>query len=167
MQNPTKQSVIDKFDDIVKKINEQKRIIVKMSKHTDNEEDQTKLLSLKEFLAFLIDDIKDLKKDTKKVSRKPRKISSEPSGIFKPVKISDELAKFTGWEIDSLHSRVEVYSFVYNYVKENGLNQTTDKKDIIEPDIKLKKLLGYDEDKDGPLKFFSIQEFLKRENHFE
>lgn len=117
-------------------------------------------------LDALVDSVKDIKRMTKKISKRPRRPRQYTYGIFKKVKLSDELIKFTGWDYDKKYSRVEVYKFIYNYVRDNELNQTLEKKNVIEPDFKLAHLLSYDEDEDGLLKFYHIQKYLKREKHF-
>jgi chromatin remodeling complex protein RSC6 len=161
---PTLYSVIDKFNDLIEKIQQEQKEIKKSIRQGDTEKDSGDQYIT--FLSLVIDDVREIKKDSRKISKKPRKTPWVPSGIFSKVTISKELAKFTGWEIDSQHSRVEVYRFLYAYVKDNKLNEINERKDIIEPDFKLRRLLGYDEERDGPLKFFNIQKYLKRQGHF-
>lgn len=92
--------------------------------------------------------------------------NSGNSGFQKPVKISKELANFAGWPEDSRRSRVEVTKYICDYIKANNLQNPDDKRQI-NPDNRLKKLLGYDPKKSkGPLRYYSIQSCLKAQNHF-
>lgn len=86
------------------------------------------------------------------------------SGFLKPVAISKEMAKFTGWDASQLRSRVDVTKFLCNYIKENDLQNPKDRRQIL-ADSKLSKLLKYDTKKETePLTYFRIQSCLK--DHF-
>lgn len=86
------------------------------------------------------------------------------SGLLKPVPISDEMAKFAGWERGSLKSRTEVTKFICNYIKTNGLNNDSDRRQI-KVDDKLGSLLKYDPvTSTEPLTYYRIQTYLK--HHF-
>jgi len=86
------------------------------------------------------------------------------SGFLKPVKISKEMAKFTGWDAGLPRSRVEVTKFLCNYIKEHELQNPADRRQILADD-KLTKLLKYDVKKEKePLTYFRVQTCLK--NHF-
>jgi chromatin remodeling complex protein RSC6 len=88
------------------------------------------------------------------------------SGLQKPVKLSSELAKFTGWPEDELHSRVDVTKYICDYIATNKLQNPEDKRQIL-PDAKLQKLLGFNPEKaDKPLYYYGIQTYLKNQNHF-
>jgi chromatin remodeling complex protein RSC6 len=90
--------------------------------------------------------------------------ASNGSGFMKPVKISKEMAKFTGWDGRELKSRVDVTKYLCNYIKNNDLQNEADRRQI-KPDKKLAKLLNYDEKKDGcPLTYFYLQK--KMQPHF-
>jgi chromatin remodeling complex protein RSC6 len=143
-----------------------KRCIKKLDNSSDNEDVVEKLTSLYENLLFLVDDIKDVKKDVKKVAKKPRKNNDKMYGIFKPVTCSNEVIKFTGWDPEIKYARLDVYKFLYDYVKSNNLTSVVDKKTVIVPDNALSELLGYDENTDGSMNFFHIPKFLKRQGHF-
>ena len=87
--------------------------------------------------------------------------NSANSGFLKPVKISSDMAKFTGWDPSELKSRVDVTKFLCNYIRENNLQNPNDKRQII-PDVKLSKLIKYDSKKEAePLRYYSLQKFLK------
>lgn len=100
----------------------------------------------------------------KKPSQKMRTTAN--SGFLKPVRISKELAKFTGWNEEELRSRVDVTKYICNYIKEHNLQNPTDRRQIkIDEDNKLKKLLNYDAKKEKtPLTYYSLQSHLK--SHF-
>lgn len=88
----------------------------------------------------------------------PRK----PSALQKPVKISDELCTFLGFEVGTEHSRQEVTAAINNYVKENQIQDPSNRRFIklegSPASTALKKLLR---DPDQPLTFFNIQRYLK------
>lgn len=88
------------------------------------------------------------------------------SGFQKPTRISKDLAKFTGWNENDLHSRVEVTKFICDYIKTNNLQNPQDRRQIV-PDAKLQKLLGYNPKKETePLRYYSIQFHLNKMKHF-
>jgi chromatin remodeling complex protein RSC6 len=90
--------------------------------------------------------------------------SNVSSGFLKPVNISKEIAKFTGWGAHEKKSRVDVTKFLCNYIRENNLQNEKDKRQI-KPDNKLAKLLNYDEKTaEQPLTYFHLQALLK--HHF-
>lgn len=73
---------------------------------------------------------------------------NQNSGLLKPVEVSAEIAKFAGWEEKELHSRVDVTKVICEYIRKHDLQKPTNKKNIL-PDDVLKKLLRWDEDKEG------------------
>ena len=84
--------------------------------------------------------------------------------FLKPVKISKELAKFTGWDPAVEKSRVDVTKYICNYIKDNNLQNPTDRRQIqVEKDPKFKKLLEFDSGS-GVLTYYSLQTYLKK--HF-
>ena len=117
------------------------------------------LKSLNKQVVTLRKSITKLSKQKKKVVRK----SNNASGFLKPVTISKEIAEFTGWSVKDKHSRVEVTKYICNYIKENDLQDPSDRRKII-PDEKLQNLLRYNPKKDEPLRYYSIQTYLKK--HF-
>lgn len=76
---------------------------------------------------------------------------NQNSGLLKPVIISEEMAKFAGWEKDELHSRVDVTKVICAYIKgdekagRKNLQKPSNKKTIL-PDQVLKDLLRWDAD---------------------
>lgn len=88
------------------------------------------------------------------------------SGFQKPTRISKDLTKFTGWNENDLHSRVEVTKYICDYIKTNNLQNPQDRRQIV-PDAKLQKLLGYNPKKETePLRYYSIQFHLNKMKHF-
>jgi chromatin remodeling complex protein RSC6 len=116
---------------------------------------------------------KNLHRDASKVLKikKTNRVSSETSGFKKPVKISDELCKFFGWDNTKLYSRTDVTREICKYITDNNLQDTVNKR-IINPNAALVKLLDYKE-KDMPvdaktgkpaLYYYCLQKLLTR--HF-
>lgn len=110
-----------------------------------------------------------LKKDSHKVSnmkrRNPNRAKNNSSGFMKPVKISKDMTKFTGWDASELKSRVDVTRYICNYVKEHDLQNPADRRQIV-PDKKLRNLLKLDKAalKEEPLTYYSLQK--KIQPHF-
>ena len=93
-----------------------------------------------------------------------KKTANMNSGFLKPVQISKEMAKFTGWDVDQLRSRVDVTKFLCQYIREHNLQNPEDKRQIV-ADTKLQKLLKFDPKVEKePLTYYRIQSHLK--NHF-
>jgi chromatin remodeling complex protein RSC6 len=123
------------------------------------------------FLRSINKAIKTLHSDTKRVMKLKKKNNRKKtvvSGFLKPIKITPDLAKFTGWDINETYSRVNVTKFICDYIKTHHLYNEKDKRLILCDDA-LKTLLDYDpdnlpEDKDGnpaPLNYFRLQKYLK------
>jgi len=119
------------------------------------------------FLRSLNKNIKLLRNRTTRVMKQKKKsgrTNNKNSGFLKPVPISKEMAKFTGWDQEQLRSRVEVTKYICDYISEHDLQNPEDRRQI-KPDIKLQKLLGYNPKKiTEPLRYYSLQTHLKR--HF-
>jgi chromatin remodeling complex protein RSC6 len=107
---------------------------------------------------------KELEKLRNKRSRNKteRAANSQPSGITKPVAISDELAKFLGVAPGTLVPRNEVTKGVSEYVKANGLSDPTNKQKFVLDDRTeakaLKVLLGNPTE---DVTYFNLQRYLK------
>lgn len=84
------------------------------------------------------------------------------SGFNAPVFISEELAKFTGWNINEPHTRAKTTKFLCNYIKKRNLQNPDNGREIlVQKDPKLHKLLGYDpETDDKPLTYARIQKYI-------
>lgn len=154
---PTKEGIATSFDELIQMV-------------------ETEIVSLRDssnktkgvkFLRTLNKRIKSLKAQVARIKQRTstKVVSSSSngtnSGFLKPVKISSDMAKFTGWDPSELKSRVEVTKYLCNYIRENNLQNPNDKRQII-PDAKLSKLIKYDAKKEAePLRYYSLQKFLK------
>ena len=111
--------------------------------------------------------MKVLKGDVSRISKqrvRGTRQNNTTSGFMKPVKISSDMASFTGWDAGQLRSRVEVTKYICDYIKKNELQNPEDRRQIV-PDTKLSKLLGYDTKKeDKPLTYYYLQQ--KIQPHF-
>jgi chromatin remodeling complex protein RSC6 len=115
--------------------------------------------------------LKDLEKGLKKVRIQVQKIgktkasgtssSNTQSGFQKPVRISDEVARFTGWDAAEPRARVEVTNFVCDYIKRNNLQSSSDRR-VINADSNLSQLLDYQSERDGNLTYATIQKLLAK-----
>ncbi|KAK1413379.1 hypothetical protein QVD17_35151 [Tagetes erecta] len=80
---------------------------------------------------------KKKKTTVKKSTEKPKKLSADkPLGIMKPVPVSPALAQFLGV---SESPRTDVVKKIWEHIKSNGLQNPTNKKEII-CDEKLKTI---------------------------
>ena len=106
--------------------------------------------------------VKELRSKAARVMKK-RRVSEKKntnSGFLKPVKISKEMAQFTGWNQKDLKSRVDVTKYICNYIKDNDLQNPSDRRQIL-ADSKLSKLLKYDSKTSDPLTYYKIQTYMK------
>jgi upstream activation factor subunit UAF30 len=151
---PTKDSVVESFDDLVSFVEEEINRL---------RESQTKAKGVK-FLRTLNKRVKSLRSQTSRVMKqrtKTNRKNNHNSGFLKPVQISKELARFTGWDHEDLKSRVDVTKYICDYIRENDLQNPTDRRQIL-ADSKLSKLLNYDSKKDEkPLTYYRIQTYIK------
>lgn len=145
-------SVLRDFDSLVESIDSE----------IENMRENKSVVNTK-FLRSLNKNIKLLRTEcTRMMKKKIERKNNSTSGFLKPVAISTEMAKFTGWDAKDLRSRVEVTKYVCDYIKEHDLQNPEDRREIM-PDAKLQKLLGL-EPKDGAIKYYSLQTHLKK--HF-
>jgi chromatin remodeling complex protein RSC6 len=155
---PTSESVEKEFDDLISGLDEE---IKKLREST------SKSKGVK-FLRTLNKRLKVLKNHSLRVSKKKvtTRRNNTNSGFLKPVHISKELSKFTGWDQNELRSRVDVTKYICNYIKEKNLQDPNDKRNIcVDNDANLKKLLKFDTGKDKkPLTYYRLQTYLK--GHF-
>ena len=166
----------------------ERRVPTKETLHTDFEALLTKISGEVErlraakpkakgvkFLKTINKDIKQLHSDVNRVNKFKKngeRKASTSSGFLKPVNISGELAKFTGWDATKAYSRTAVTKFICNYIKTKKLYEEADKRNIL-CDAALKSLLKYDpanppkdeEGKPQPLTYFRLQQYLK--GHFK
>lgn len=153
-QPPTVESVQAEFSELVTTLEQQ---IAQLRDSSD------KTGSLK-FLRGILRRAKSLQSNSTRVMRRKQTVkrtNNGSSGFLKPVKISADIAKFTGLNASDLHSRVDVTKYLCNYIKDKNLQNPEDKRQII-PDPALSKLLGYDSKKaTEPLTYFRVQSLLK------
>lgn len=153
-QVPTRESVEKEFDDLLAIIDQE---IEKLRGSA------AKSKGVK-FLRTVSKKARVLKGHALRVSkqRATTRRNNTNSGFLKPVQISKELAKFTGWNPNELKSRVDVTKSICDYIKKNNLQKPEDKRRIlVSRDQNLKKLLKYDQDE---LTYFDLQKCLK--SHF-
>jgi chromatin remodeling complex protein RSC6 len=115
---PTSESVEKEFDELINGLDEE---IKKLREST------AKSKGVK-FLRTLNKRLKVLKNHALRVSKKKvtTRRNNTNSGFLKPVQISKELAKFTGWDQNELRSRVDVTKYICNYIKEKNLQDPAD-----------------------------------------
>jgi upstream activation factor subunit UAF30 len=156
-QTPTRDSVEKEFDELVASIDEE------IGRLRDA---PSKSKGVK-FLRSVNKRVKALKNHALRISKQKTTVrrNNTNSGFLKPVQISKDLAKFTGWEHNQPRSRVDVTKFICNYIKEKNLQDPEDKRNIrVDSDPALKKLLKYDNTEGKPLTYYSLQTYLK--SHF-
>ena len=156
-RSPTRESVLEDFETLIMSVEAEIQLL---------REGPAKTKGVK-FLRSLNKNIKLLRNRTARVMKQKQKTgrtNNKNSGFLKPVSISKEMAKFTGWDPKELRSRVEVTKYICQYIAENDLQNPEDRRQI-KPDSKLQKLLGYNPKKSKePLRYYSLQTHLKR--HF-
>uniref|UniRef100_A0A6C0CYB0 DM2 domain-containing protein n=1 Tax=viral metagenome TaxID=1070528 RepID=A0A6C0CYB0_9ZZZZ len=151
---PTKESVMASFDELVNLIDAE---ITRLRDSAGKSKGVKFLRSLNKRVKLLRNQSSRVMKHRVKSTRK----NNTNSGFLKPVKISKEMAKFTGWEANELRSRVDVTKMICDYIKKNNLQNPSDRRQIM-ADTKLSKLLNYDSKKDTePLTYYRIQSFMK------
>lgn len=153
-----KKNIVDEFDLIINMLN---------SEIQSSRENSSKTTNVK-FLRLVNKHIKSLQTQCVRVMKQKNTNvrQNNNSGFQKPVKISTELSKFTGWSENELRSRVDVTKYICDYIATNNLQNPEDKRQIL-PDSKLQKLLGFNPEKtDKPLYYYGIQTYLKNQNHF-
>lgn len=114
-----------------------------------------------------------IESDAKKVLKmktSTRRVSST-SGFMKPIMISEEMAKFTGLDKNGAYPRPTITKFVCEYIKNNNLQNPSDKREF-RVDSPLQKLLKYNpasppKDEQGnaiPMTYFRLQKYMQ--HHF-
>jgi upstream activation factor subunit UAF30 len=152
---PSRESVTEDFDELVAVIDQEINRL---------RESQGKTKGVK-FLRSLNKRVKTLRGHTTRVMKqkhKTKRKNNTNSGFLKPVQISGEMAKFTGWNPDEPRSRVDVTKYICDYIKEHDLQNPSDRRQIL-ADKKLTKLLGCDKAEE-PLTYYRIQTYMKK--HF-
>lgn len=148
----TKESVNQEFLDIIHALNTE----ITQTRDTDKKSAK--------FLRTLVKQLKVLCSHTLKICKHRKKRINGNSGFSKPVRISAELAKFTGWSPTELKARTDVTRFMCEYIKKHSLANPSDRRIIlVQNDEKLRKLLKYSE-ADGPVNYGNLQRYLAK--HF-
>jgi upstream activation factor subunit UAF30 len=156
-----RESVFASFDALQKQVEDEIDAVRSAS-------DKTRVSGVK-FLRSLNKSLKQLKKDTaramKQKRKNPNRAKNTSSGFMKPVPISGEMSKFTGWNSAELKSRVDVTKYICGYIRDNNLQNPDDRRQIV-PDKKLQALLKLDKKslKEEPLTYYSLQK--KIQPHF-
>ena len=108
-------------------------------------------------------ELKTAKKN--QINNSKPKAKKAPSGFAKPSKVTKELCEFMNKPEGSEIARTEVTRTLVQYIKSNNLQeQTVESKNKINPDDKLKNLLGLDTVETNELTFFNIQKYMNK--HF-
>ena len=125
-----------------------------------------KICDFKKELTQLQNEVRKMKKKTtSKVSKLEKQLKGKrkkrqvKSGFAAPTNVTPELCEFMGRPQGSKIARTEVNQYITKYVKDNSLQDNTDKSKIL-PDAKMKLLLKLGEAEE--LDFFTIQ---KKINH--
>ena len=130
----------------------------------------TMVIDLQQQLRALNTQIKQLqksyKKEVKELKRKCKKPKKgaegskkrAPSGFAKPTYLSTKLCKFLDVPSDTMLARTEVTRKVNAYIKEHGLQNPKNKKEIL-ADKSLKNILILE--KGVPLTYFNLQKAIK------
>jgi chromatin remodeling complex protein RSC6 len=87
--------------------------------------------------------INQIKKYAKHKNRVKK--SNSNSGLQKPMVITPAMAEFAKWPPEDLHSRVDVTKILCEYIKNNDLQNPSNRRQIIMDPV-LKKLLQYNDD---------------------
>lgn len=154
---PTKETIIADFDELVSIVQGE---IDRLRESSGKQKGVKFLRSLNKHIKVLRGHSVRVMKQKTKTNRK----NNTNSGFLKPVQLSKEMAKFTGWDQSELRSRVDVTKYICNYIRENNLQNPDDRRQII-ADKKLANLLQYDSKSDDkPLTYYRIQTYMK--NHF-
>ena len=148
----TKVESVDHLKNVLSTLNEQANVI------------KTLIGTIKNVIKDSDKQSKELEKLRNKRSRVKTERSADalPSGITKPVAITDELAKFLGVAPGTLVPRNEVTKGVSAYVKKNEISDPTNKQRFVlddRPAAKaLKVLLGNPTE---DVTYFNLQKYLK------
>jgi len=107
---------------------------------------------------------KTAKRFIEKEKKEKNKSIQEPSkkkGFTQPAKISPVLAKFMNVPTETMISRPDVTKFLMQYIKEKGLENPDNRRQIW-PDNALWELLGEEARKESCLTHFNLQKFMSR-----
>jgi chromatin remodeling complex protein RSC6 len=157
------ESVASSFDALQKLVEEHINTLRKTATEATAKTGNTGI----KFLRTVNSRIKQLKKDAVKVmeaaKKRPRRQAKTDGGFLKPHHVTKEIADFAGWPADSLKSRVDITNAICKYVKDNNLQDPTQRKHIL-PNETLRQLLQYDPSVSGndALTYFYLQKLIGR-----
>lgn len=153
-----KESIMNSFDELIQSVENE------IESLRENGNAKNGRVNGVKFLRTANKKLKTLRSQSNRLMKTRKKTTDrsngQNSGFLKEVPISKELYEFTGWQPDTLASRVQVTKFICNYIKENNLQNPSDRREI-NPDKKLAKLLDIKTNSKTPLKYYSIQTHLK------
>ena len=132
----------------------------------------TRLSELRTLESSILSDVRKLQKNTAKyikdINRKTKRKRATtvdgdqkkraPSGFAKPALISPELCSFLGKPTGTEMARTEVTKFLTTYIKENSLQDPSNRRKIL-PDKKLQTLLNTK--KSDEVTYFNLQKYMK------
>ena len=153
----TRESVLELFDELLS--------IAESEISSLRSGEKPKGLGVK-FLRGIVKRMKLTKTAASKVMKTrnvPKRESNKTSGFLKPVKLSDDMAAFTGWNREDLRSRVDVTKYLCQYITQHNLQNPDDRR-IIRPDASLAALLDWDNKSNTDLTYYRMQTQMKR--HF-
>lgn len=170
-QSKTKNTIstVDITDEVTSEINIKSNEVTNLDIGSQFDNIYLMLTGLKQSISALNQHIKILEKDIKKQLKAEKKINKKikakgnrkPSGFAKPSDVSNELCKFMGRTNGTQIARTEVTQYLIQYIKENELQYSENKK-VIVPDEKLKNLLGIDNS--TQVTYFNLQGLMNK--HF-
>ena len=110
-------------------------------------------------------ELKTVTKVVKASSKSKPKTDRAPSGFAKPTKVTKELCEFMNRPEGTEIARTEVTKSLSQYIKTNNLQEKGENsKNRINPDAKLKSLLGISNEETENLTYFTIQKYMNK--HF-
>ena len=104
---------------------------------------------------------KEMKKLHKEAQKNKNKGNRKASGFAVPTKISKDLCKFMNQPDGTEMARTEVTKYIIQYIKDNNLPDSTNKK-VIKPDKRLKSILQLQ--KNDEVTYFNLQKYMNK--HF-
>lgn len=108
---------------------------------------------------------KTVNKVVKASAKSKPKTDRAPSGFAKPTKVTKELCEFMNRPEGTEIARTEVTKSLSQYIKINNLQEKGENsKNRINPDAKLKSLLGISNEETENLTYFTIQKYMNK--HF-
>ena len=125
---------------------------------------QEQVKSANKTIKFIKTNIKELfklhKQELKKVDKKKKvRKGNNKSGINKPSEVPKPIRDLLDLEEDILMARTEVTKRIYGYIKENELQDPSDKRTIV-PNNDLKELFGLGDGEE--VSFYNIQSYIKK-----